>query len=276
MTHPHPPVLVIDDEPTHRRLLEIGLAAEGFAVHACADARSALAWLDRSTASAIISDWRLPGLHGLPMLRALRAASTAPLVLMSAYRRGAQDIEDGLVDAIVEKPFDIEELVARLRRLVREQRDMQTQRRFEAVRLAHILIVEDNPADVELIQEALEGGRFANSLDVVGDGEHALDFVFRRGRYADARRPDLILLDLNLPGLSGFEVLDALKADEEARSIPVVVLTTSDAQADVLGAYRRQANCFITKPFDVQRFIEVVRDLESFWMGVVALPRTGD
>lgn len=122
------------------------------------------------------------------------------------------------------------------------------------------------------MREALDGGRFANALDVVGDGEQALDFVFRRGAHADAGRPDLILLDLNLPRLGGFEVLEALKADEQTRTIPVVVLTTSDAPADVLGAYRRHANCFITKPFELGRFIEVVQSLESFWTGIVALP----
>jgi CheY-like chemotaxis protein len=135
-----------------------------------------------------------------------------------------------------------------------------------------ILLVEDSPGDVRLTIEALKEGKVRNHLSVVGDGEEALTFLFREGKYADAPVPDLILLDLNLPKIDGREVLERIKGDEHLRHIPVVVLTTSHAEQDVLKSYDLHANCYVTKPVDLDQFIDVVRNIENFWLTVVTLP----
>ncbi|MBV8939766.1 MAG: response regulator [Alphaproteobacteria bacterium] len=134
-----------------------------------------------------------------------------------------------------------------------------------------ILLVEDNLGDIVLTREAFEEIRLGNALHVVEDGEEALDYLFQRGKYADAKPPDLILLDLNLPKLSGKEVLEAIKHDPRLMLIPVIVLTTSEEERDVLDVYKRNANCFITKPVDIQQFLKVIRLIESFWLHVVKL-----
>ena len=135
-----------------------------------------------------------------------------------------------------------------------------------------ILLVEDSPSDTDLTVEALEAAKVCNRLSVVEDGVQALEFLRRRGIHADAPRPDLILLDLNLPRKSGREVLAEIKEDEALKAIPVVVLTTSQADQDVLLAYSLHANCYVTKPVDFKQFLEVVRSIESFWLTVVKLP----
>lgn len=136
-----------------------------------------------------------------------------------------------------------------------------------------ILLVEDNPGDVRLTQEVLRDGRINNTLNVVGDGVEALAYLRREGAHRDARPQDLILLDLNLPRMGGREVLAQIKGDHELRKIPVIVLTTSSAESDILAAYELHANCYITKPVDLGRFVEVVRSIEDFWLTIVKLPR---
>jgi len=135
-----------------------------------------------------------------------------------------------------------------------------------------ILLVEDNPGDVRLTREALKEGKVTNNLSVVRDGEQAMAFLRRESDYADAPRPDLILLDLNLPRKDGREVLSEIKADQDLRRIPVVILTTSNHERDILQAYDLNANCYITKPVDLDQFIGVVRSVGSFWLTIVTLP----
>lgn len=144
----------------------------------------------------------------------------------------------------------------------------------DAGRAIEILMVEDNPGDVRLTVEALKDGKVRNRLNVVEDGVEALAFLRREGKYAQAPRPDLILLDLNLPKKDGREVLAEVKADPDLRRIPVVVLTTSRAEEDVLRAYDLNANCYITKPVSLDQFIKVVRSIEEFWLTIVKLPTT--
>ncbi|MCG8418756.1 MAG: response regulator [Proteobacteria bacterium] len=139
-----------------------------------------------------------------------------------------------------------------------------------------ILLVEDNPADVDLTVETLELAKIRNRLHVVRDGVEALQFLRREGNFADVSRPDLILLDLNLPKKDGREVLGELKQDPELRSIPVVVLTSSDAERDVVKTYDLGANCYITKPVDLDQFADVVKSIEDFWFVVVKLPPNPD
>ena len=136
-----------------------------------------------------------------------------------------------------------------------------------------ILLIEDNPGDVRLTKEVLMEGKVRNNLQVVGDGVEAMAFLRRENNYAEAPRPDLILLDLNLPKKDGREVLQEIKADHQLRRIPVVVLTTSAADEDILRSYELRANCYITKPVDLNQFIRVVRTIETFWLTIVSLPK---
>ena len=138
--------------------------------------------------------------------------------------------------------------------------------------VVEILLVEDNPGDVRLTHEALKEGHVLNNVNVISDGVEALAFLRREGRHAGAPRPDLILLDLNLPKMSGREVLAQIKADEDLRRIPVVVLTTSQAEEDILKSYNLHANSFVTKPVGLEQFIAVVRQIEDYWLAIVRLP----
>jgi CheY-like chemotaxis protein len=142
-----------------------------------------------------------------------------------------------------------------------------------STRLIEILMVEDNPGDVRLTREAMKEGKIGNRLSVVSDGVEALEFLRRQGRFADAPRPDLILLDLNLPRKDGREVLAEIKFDTALRTIPVVVLTTSHADEDVVRAYNLHANCYITKPVDFNQFMKVVQQIDDFWVNLVTLPK---
>jgi CheY-like chemotaxis protein len=136
-----------------------------------------------------------------------------------------------------------------------------------------ILLVEDNPGDVRLTQEVLKDGKVRNNMHVVKDGVDAISFLQQTGEYAGAPRPELILLDLNLPKKDGREVLAEIKADPDLKNIPIVVLTTSSAEQDIFRSYDLHANCYITKPVDLDQFIRVIRSIEDFWLTIVKLPR---
>ena len=144
------------------------------------------------------------------------------------------------------------------------------------VKPIEILLVEDNPGDVRLTKEAMADGKIINNLTVVIDGLEAMDFLFRKGKYAKAIRPDLILLDLNLPKKDGREVLQEIKSDPKLKTIPVVVLTISQAEQDIVTAYEQHANCYITKPVDFEQFIKVVKTIENFWFSIVTLPPSNE
>jgi len=135
-----------------------------------------------------------------------------------------------------------------------------------------ILLVEDSPSDAKLTKEALEAGKIVNVLNRVVDGVEAMDYLYQQGKFAKATRPDLIMLDLNLPRKDGREVLRELKGDPDLKAIPVIVLTTSHSDEDILQSYQLNANCYITKPVDFQHFIDVVKSIENFWLTVVTLP----
>lgn len=141
-----------------------------------------------------------------------------------------------------------------------------------AVRPLELLLVEDNPGDVRLTREALKSGKVPTNLSVARDGVEALEFLRRRGRFDSAPRPDLILLDLNLPRKNGREVLAEIKSDPELRRIPVLVMTTSRADQDINRAYSLKANCYITKPIELDEFLRIVRSIEEFWLKIVTLP----
>ena len=147
--------------------------------------------------------------------------------------------------------------------------------REKAAPPVEILLVEDNPGDVRLTQEALKEGKVYNNLHWAKDGVEALEFLKQQGKHAKAPRPDIILLDLNLPKKDGREVLALIKKDSDLKHIPVVVLTTSEAEEDVLKSYELHANCYVTKPVDLEKFIHVVQSIDRFWLTVVTLPPNG-
>jgi len=135
-----------------------------------------------------------------------------------------------------------------------------------------VLLVDDKPSDVRLVVEAFKESKVQNNLSIVGDGEEAISFLKQEGKYQNAPRPGLVLLDLRLPKLSGLEVLKRIKEDESISSIPVIVLSNSDAESDITKAYKSMANCYIVKPFAMAEFIEVVKYIEKFWLNCVKLP----
>ena len=139
--------------------------------------------------------------------------------------------------------------------------------------LIHILLVEDNEGDIFLIKEALEEGKIVNKISVTKDGKEAIDFLEKKEKYKNEETPDLILLDVNLPKKNGYEVLQYIKTAENLKQIPVIMLTTSSSEKDVLLSYKNHANCFITKPLDVNNFLTIVSSIESFWINIVKLPK---
>lgn len=140
-------------------------------------------------------------------------------------------------------------------------------------RAVEILLVEDSAIDIQLTEEAFSEGKIHNNLHVVNDGEEAMAFLRQSGRFAKMPRPDLVLLDLNLPRKDGREVLAEMKMDEDLRRIPVVILTTSRAEEDILRAYNLHSNCYVTKPIDMQQFLDVIKSISEFWLSIVALPK---
>jgi two-component system, chemotaxis family, response regulator Rcp1 len=143
-------------------------------------------------------------------------------------------------------------------------------------RAVEVLLVEDNSGDVRLTQEVFREGNIRNTLNVVWNGEEALAFLHREGKFVNAPRPDIILLDLNLPRKDGREVLAQIKADPDLKLIPVIVLTTSEAESDLIQTYKLHANCYIVKPASLDEFIKVMKSIEGFWLEIVKLPYTGD
>ncbi len=141
------------------------------------------------------------------------------------------------------------------------------------MRTAEILLVEDSPGDIRLTVEALKESRITNNLHIVNDGAEAIDFLLKTGEYANSPKPDLILLDLNLPKINGFEVLKKIKEDETLKVIPVVVLTTSQSEIDILQSYQLHVNCFVSKPIEFDEFFNVIRTIEDFWFTIVKLPK---
>ncbi|MGW4502109.1 response regulator [Micromonospora sp. NPDC004336] len=145
--------------------------------------------------------------------------------------------------------------------------------RAESPSPVRILVVDDDPGDVLMIEEALADSDVDKVIDVVSDGQEAMEFLRREGRHTEARRPDVILLDLNMPRMDGRQVLGAVKGDEDLRTIPIVVLTTSNADTDIVGSYTLQANAYVTKPIDLDDFNDVVRRIDEFFGRVVVLPK---
>ncbi|MFT4665213.1 MAG: CheY-like chemotaxis protein [Polaribacter sp.] len=142
------------------------------------------------------------------------------------------------------------------------------------LRPIEILLVEDNEADIVLTKNALKTLKLQNTLSVCRDGEEGLEFLYKRGKYADAVTPDLVLMDLNMPKVSGMEVLEQIKNDPKLSMIPVIILSTSSAEKDVISSYQNHANSYIKKPIDFMKFIEVIQEIENYWFSIVKTPST--
>jgi two-component system, chemotaxis family, response regulator Rcp1 len=140
----------------------------------------------------------------------------------------------------------------------------------------HILLVEDNEGDIVLTMEALKEARIINNISVVKDGEKALQFLNKEGEFTSAKTPDIIFLDINLPRIDGTEILGIIKNSLQLKTIPVIMLTTSDAEQDIMKSYNNHANCYITKPVDIEKFMNVVHTIRNFWIRIVQLPKTND
>ena len=145
----------------------------------------------------------------------------------------------------------------------------------KGVKLIDILVVEDNPGDARLIMEALKSNKIYNSLHIATDGVEAMEFLHREGKFTNVPRPDLIFLDLNLPRKDGREVLAEIKSDERFKQIPVVIMTMSQSEEDILKSYSLHANCYVTKPIDLDQFVKVIESIEDFWFSLVKLPSKG-
>ena len=135
-----------------------------------------------------------------------------------------------------------------------------------------ILLIEDNPGDIEFTRIAFKEYKFNNKLNVVRDGESALDYLHQKGKYQKAVKPDIIILDLTLPGIDGFEVLTTIKKDEKLENIPVVILTSSDREEDIEKAYENYASCFVSKPLNFEQFVKIIKSMNDFWLSIVTLP----
>lgn len=144
---------------------------------------------------------------------------------------------------------------------------------FNELRPAEILLIEDNSGDVRLVEEALKDSKILNNLSKVSDGVYAMDFLHKRNGFENAPTPDLIILDLNMPRKNGFEVLQEIKQDEKLKRIPVVIMTVSNDERDILKSYNLHANCYITKPVDFVQFCEIIKNVENFWFSIVTLPK---
>jgi two-component system, chemotaxis family, response regulator Rcp1 len=173
------------------------------------------------------------------------------------------------IDGIQPRPADFSLRLIKADRLLEEK--AMAPDKVEEI-FVQILLVEDNPADVNLLEEVFLRSKIANNLHVVNDGDQAMDFLYKRGNFAASPRPDLVLLDIGLPRKSGLEVLAEIKGDPGLKRIPVVMLTTSKAEEDILKSYDLHANSYITKPVHLEQFFEVVKTIESFWFGIVKLP----
>jgi CheY-like chemotaxis protein len=273
-------VLVVDDEPRVLTSIE-DLLEDEFEVLTTTDAQEALRLLEEQEVSVILSDQRMPGLSGDQFLSRAKEVSEAARVLITGYAdldAVTRAVNDAQIYACMAKPWDPAELKTVVQRAAEH---------YEAAhgppltmkargRQAPVLMVDDDPEDALLVKEAWKVTRFVNELRTLENGEELMDYLRRRGAYsnpADSPRPGLILLDLNMPRKNGFEALQEIKADPGLRHIPVVVLTSSHDEPDVLRVYDLGASGFISKPVTFDAFAETMKVLVRYWFEIVELPR---
>jgi len=266
-------ILVVEDEMGPRESLKVILEPY-YNVHTAETGGRALEILHNIPIDLVTVDLKMPRFSGIKVLERVKQHDQhIEAIIITGYSSMDTVIEAlrlGAFDYIA-KPFDVNHLLALVRRAL-ARRNGRTGPERATTGPIEILLVEDNPGDVRLTLEAFKEGKARNNVSVVGDGEEALAFLCREGKYADAPRPDLILLDLNLPKKDGREVLAEIKADEDLKRIPVVILTASKAEEDIIKSYDLYANCYIVKPGDMDQFFRIVNSVEDFWSTIVRLP----
>ena len=269
-------VLIVDDRSENRLILRELLEPLGWVCTEADNGVDGLAALNDVKPDLILTDYEMPGMNGLELLKSIKddpSFRTIPVILITAISTDdfqTQALNSGAA-IVLPKPFEFEVLFKAVHTFVDEKLSLQDVSDVTP-RQINILLVEDNPGDIRLTQEALKEVDVQAYLFVVNDGEAAMEFLRQEGLYTDAERPDLILLDLNLPKKSGHEVLVEVKADENFKTIPVVILSSSDQKEDIAKAHENFANCYVTKPTDLNKFWSLVKNLVEFWSVVAKIP----
>ncbi len=269
-------VLIVDDLATNRLILRELLEPFDCACIEVENGLQGLAAVKENPPDLILTDYEMPAMNGLEFLSTLKnepSTSMIPVVLITALSTNEimrQALELG-AETVLPKPFEFEALFKAVGSIT-DTNLFEPHDLVSSIRTMEILLVEDNEGDVRLTKEALKELDVQAHLSVVNDGEEALAFLHHDHVYADSLRPDLILLDLNLPKKSGHEVLAEIKADKEFQTIPVVVLSTSAQEEDVLRAHDQFANCYVTKPSDLNEFLSVIKNITTFWLVVAKVP----
>ena len=266
-------VLIVDDNPAKLLSLETTLANSGYNLVTAASGREALRYLLTQDVAVILLDVNMPGLGGFETAALIRKhcrSAHIPIIFISAISPPESYATTGYLLGAVDYIF-LQEPLRMVTSYVQKRKEYMMSQTHMAIPI-EILVVDDNPGDVQLIIEAFHDVKLSNHLHSAGDGVEALAFLRREAPHQGAPRPDLILLDLNLPKKDGRAVLAEIKADPELGRIPVVILTTSRQEVDVLRAYQLKANCYITKPVDFAQFITVIQAIDNFWFSVVTLP----
>lgn len=269
-------VLIVDDIATNRLILRELLEPLKWVCIDAENGSQALSAVEEAPPDLILTDYEMPGMNGLELISSLKndpSTRNIPIILITAHSTSViriQALEAG-AEAVLPKPFEFETLFTAVGALVVEK-PTESEAVVVRTRRMEILLIEDNDGDVRLAKEALKEVEVRTNLSVVNDGETALAFLHRENFYADALRPDLILLDLNLPKKSGHEVLTEVKTDEDLMTIPIVVLSSSARDEDVLKAHDHFANCYVTKPSDIDAFWAVIKSIVEFWLIIVKIP----
>ncbi|WP_447969116.1 response regulator [Nitrospira sp. M1] len=270
-------VLIVDDQASNRLILRELLETLEWVCTEATNGVEGLELVHHAKPDLILTDYHMPEMDGLKLLEELKrnpSNQDIPVIMITAH--STTDIHHQALSlgasTVLPKPFEFEALFRAVSNVITAKASADQNTVVSTTRKLEILLVEDNEGDVRLTREALKDVKVPARLSVVYDGEEALAFLRRHDLYADAARPDLILLDLNLPKKSGHEVLAEIKSDENIQAIPVVVLSSSAQDDDIFKAHERFANCYVTKPVDLNEFWNLIKHIVEFWLVIAKIP----